>query len=47
MDLMKFNKANSTVLYLCQGNPRCVHTESSPVEKGVSVLVDKKWTKMC
>ena len=38
---MQINKLKYKVLYLCQGSPRNM-LESSPVEKDLEVLVDKK-----
>ena len=48
VNLIKFNKAKYKALHLGWGNPRCLYTlgekplESSPVEKVLGVLVDKK-----
>jgi len=47
-NLMRLNRAKCKVLYLSQGNPRYKHrlaeefTESSPAEKDLGVLMNKK-----
>jgi len=48
MNLMRFSKAECKVLHLLQDNPRYVYSlgeeilESSPIEKDLGTLVDKK-----